>query len=177
MNIFVTDINPFKAAKNLCNAHVIKMIVESCQLLSTHDRLNGLEESRYKITHVNHPCRRCLENYSNYVWLQYHLYGLLKEYTYRYKKIHKCQELYEKYWKRNDDEDLYFKKIDFIENYSELIDATAFPQCMPIQFKNNSTDIFNVVKAYRNYYLFKKEVLERWKYTNSKEPYWINQNA
>lgn len=42
MNIFVVDADPFVAAQSLCDAHVVKMIVESCQLLSTQDRLNGL---------------------------------------------------------------------------------------------------------------------------------------
>ena len=104
MNIFVINSNPFESAKQLCDAHVIKMILESCQLLSDQDRLHGLTDERYKITHVNHPCRKCLDNHSNYIWLSYHLYGLLKEYTYRYGKIHKCQNLYEKYWKRSDDD-------------------------------------------------------------------------
>ena len=138
MNIFVTDFDPFVAAKNLCDAHVIKMIVESCQLLSTHDKLNGFGENRYKITHQNHPCRKCLDNEYNYIWLQYHLFGLLKEYTHRYGRIHKCQEMYEKYWKRIDDENLINHKLDFVENYTELIDLTSFPQCMPIEFQNNS---------------------------------------
>ena len=173
MNIFVTDLNPFKAAKNLCDAHVIKMIVESCQLLSTHDRLNGLEEDRYKITHKNHPCRKCLSNESNYIWLQYHLYGLCKEYTLRFGKIHKSQFLLEKYWLRNDSEELYTHKVDFLENYSELVDNTSFPECMPLEFKNNGTDIFNVIMSYRNYYRYKKKTILRWKYTKTNEPFWL----
>lgn len=173
MNIFVTDLNPFKAAKNLCDSHVIKMIVESCQLLSTHDRLNGLEKDRYQITHKNHPCRRCLSNEFNYIWLQYHLYGLCKEYTKRFGKIHKGQSLLEKYWLRTDSEELYSHKVDFLENYYELLQCTSFPQCMPNEFKNNSTDIFDVVKSYRNYYKFKKCVIKRWNYTKSSEPSWL----
>ena len=41
MNIFVINMNPFESAKQLCDAHVIKMILESCQLLSTQDRLHS----------------------------------------------------------------------------------------------------------------------------------------
>lgn len=173
MNIFVINMNPFESAKQLCDAHVIKMILESCQLLSTQDRLHSLTDERYKITHVNHPCRKCLDNDSNYIWLKYHLYGLLKEYTYRYGKIHKCQNLYEKYWKRSDDELLYSKKINFVENYSELIDTTTFPQCMPIQFKNDSTDICNVVKAYKNYYSYKQKTLPSFTYKIRTKPEWL----
>lgn len=173
MNIFVTNINPFCAAKDLCNAHVVKMITETCQLLSTHDRINGLANSRYKITHQNHPCRTCLNNNYNYIWVQYYLYALCKEYTYRFKKIHKGESLLNKYWLRNDSNDLYTNKIDFCENYYELLQCTSFPQCMPIEFQNNSLDIFNVVQAYRNYYRFKKLILKRWKYTNRLEPNWL----
>ena len=173
MNIFVTDVNPFKAARNLCDSHVNKMIVESCQLLSTHDRLNGLEESRYKITHVNHPCRKCLTNIYNYIWLQYHLFALCKEYTYRFGKIHKSQELLEKYWLRSDTDELYTHKVDFLENYYELLQCTSFPQAMSIEFKNNSINIFDVVKAYRQYYHFKKEHLKRFNYTKRNIPEWL----
>ena len=174
MNIFVINIDPFVAAKNLCDAHVVKMIVETCQLLSTQDRINGLAENRYKSTHTNHPCRKCLDNKFNYIWLQYHLYGLLKEYTYRYGKIHKCQEMYDKYWKRSDDKDLYERKgITFIENYAELVDCTSFPQCMPQDIQINSKDIFDVVKAYRNYYKLKTKTIKRWKYTKRNRPQWL----
>ena len=173
MNIFVTDINPFVSAENLCDAHVVKMIVESCQLLSTQDRLNGLTDDRYKITHVNHPCRKCLINEYNYIWLQYHLYGLLKEYTFRYGKIHKCKDLFEKYWKRNDADDLYLNKINFVENYSELIDSTSFPQCVNDKLKNESVNICEVVDAYRKYYHLKKDNLLRFNYTKRDMPSWL----
>ena len=175
MNIFVTDLDPFQAAKNLCDTHIIKMIVESCQLLSTQDRLNGLSGERYKMTHINHPCRKCLNNEFDYIWLQYHLYGLCKEYSYRFGKIHKSQTLLEKYWLRRDSNDLYNHKIDFCENYYELLCCTEFPQCVYDYMKNNSTDIFDVVKSYRKYYRLKKSDLKRWKYTNRKEPKWIEE--
>ena len=132
MNIFAIDLNPYEAAKNLCDCHVIKMILESCQLLSTHDRLNGLTGDRYKQTHTNHPCRVCLSNENNYIWLQHHLHGLLNEYTYRFGKVHKSQILYEKYWKVD-------KPFD--------LDKISLPQCMPVEFKNIS-----LIEAYKNYY-------------------------
>lgn len=156
MNIFAIDLNPYEAAKNLCDCHVIKMILESCQLLSTHDRLNGLEGDRYKQTHKNHPCRVCLNNENNYKWLQHHLHGLLNEYTYRFGKIHKSQALFEKYW-----------KVD--ESMNELdLNKISLPQCMPDEFKNKLT-----IDAYKNYYKFKKETIKRWKYTNRNEPDWL----
>ena len=172
MNIFVTDLDPFQSARNLCDAHVIKMIVESCQLLSTQDRLHGLTGFRYKATHINHPCRKCLENPFNYIWLQYHLYGLCKEYTYRFGKIHKSQTLLNNYWLRPDSEDI-FNSNSFIENYSELLDATSFPQCVKNSYSNESMDISVVYQIYRSYYKTKKETMKRFKYTNRVKPIWL----
>ena len=173
MNIFVVDIDPFIAAESLCDAHVIKMILESCQLLSTHDRLNGLTGDRYKSTHINHPCRKSLSNNYNYIWLQYHLYGLCKEYTYRFGKVHKSQSLLDKYWIRKDANDLYTGKLDFVENYSELLDSTRFACCAKEHKNYIQNDICDVVKFYRNYYKLKKEKLKHWKYTNREEPRWL----
>ena len=74
MNIFVLDQNPSIAASMMCDKHVVKMIVESCQLLSTaHHVLDGKEitvdtgKRKYrtytcsqpdicKATMINHPC-------------------------------------------------------------------------------------------------------------------------
>jgi hypothetical protein len=65
MNVFATDIDPVKAAQNLCDIHLPKMIVESAQMLANAfslDRLsksdcpkNQKEQSR---THgySKHPC-------------------------------------------------------------------------------------------------------------------------
>lgn len=86
MNIFVLDKNPVIAAQLQCDKHVVKMIVESAQMLSTaHRLLDGtMEETKkyvagsiparwrkgkqwrlanaekdlkfYKAVHMNHPC-------------------------------------------------------------------------------------------------------------------------
>ena len=61
MNIFAVDVSPEKAAQALCDAHVVKMILESAQLLSTQDRIRGLDRG-YRLTHAEHPCRRSLSN-------------------------------------------------------------------------------------------------------------------
>lgn len=101
MNIFVLDRSPVKAAQMLCDAHVVKMIVESAQLLSTHDRLTGRFDDPsglYKPTHVNHPCRKCLDNKFNRAWLICYLDALLSEYYHRYRKTHKTASVYHRYY-------------------------------------------------------------------------------
>jgi len=112
MNIFVLDKNPFEAAKQHCDRHVVKMILESGQMLSTaHRVLDGKEEIRksisgktnqkywalpderevalYRAVHVKHPCTIwTMESKENYSW-HYRLFcALLDEYTYRYARTH-----------------------------------------------------------------------------------------
>ena len=101
MNIFVLDRDPIKAAQMMCDAHVVKMIVESCQLLSTNDRMHGKftdPSGLYKSTHISHPCRMCLVSEYNRAWLICHLSALLAEYTYRFGKVHKSAELHHRYY-------------------------------------------------------------------------------
>ena len=65
MNIFVLDNDPFKAAEYQCDKHVVKMVLETAQLLcSAH------ETAPYKRTHYNHPCAIWTRSsLSNYMWL------------------------------------------------------------------------------------------------------------
>lgn len=58
MNIFILDTDPIVAAKYLCDKHIVKMAVESCQLLST---ALPQDKAPYKHTHINHPCAKPIE--------------------------------------------------------------------------------------------------------------------
>jgi hypothetical protein len=95
MNIFLLHFNPKTAAEYHCDKHVVKMILETAQLLYTcHWVLNpeGLQENAYKKCHVNHPCGIWVrESLSNYKWLCELGKYLCEEYTFRYGKIHKTQ--------------------------------------------------------------------------------------
>ena len=98
MNIFILDENPAKAAKYHCNKHVVKMILESAQMLSTvhwhylyediknknlprifkrqRDKLEYIKAHSplelhppYKMTHIHHPCTIwSTMSYGNYMW-------------------------------------------------------------------------------------------------------------
>jgi hypothetical protein len=90
MNIFYLDRDPIEAARLQCDRHVVKMILETAQLLSTaHNELDG-GQIAYKSTHKNHPsavwARASAENY---YWLQRHLGALGHEYFRRYGRVHK----------------------------------------------------------------------------------------
>lgn len=176
MNIFYLDDQPEIAARYHCNKHVVKMILESAQILCTaHRVLDGqeytdftksgrrikrwrLQDSEldnifYKGTHVNHPCSKWVrKSHMNYTWLYLLLMGLLEEYTLRYKKEHKTSKLtpYLSIWPKNIPINLF----------------TTPPQAMPDHCKMDNT-----IDAYRLYYLTEK--IHMLQYTNTKIPYWI----
>lgn len=171
MNIFYLDKDPQLAARYQCNKHVIKMIVESAQLLSTaHRVLDGIEylenkRKRYKLydgreyilykaTHINHPCTIwCRQSKENYFWLFDHFKFLMEEYTHRYGKFHKCKDM-----------------MSFLIVPPESLkneDFTTPPACMPDEYKISS----NIVTNYREYYRNGKKHLLQWKIRE--KPEWI----
>ena len=116
MNIFVLDKNPVVAAQLQCDKHVVKMIVESAQMLSTaHRMLDGQEYKApsksgkrmvkkwklknhddviYSAVHMGHPCTVwTMESSENYKWHYEHFLALCDEYTYRYDKTHKTDRI------------------------------------------------------------------------------------
>lgn len=138
MNIFVLHTNPVIAAQMQCDKHVVKMVLETAQMLST------ITNGPYKPTHVNHPCTlwagKCV---GNLYWLIDHGLALCSEYTKRYDKRHKCQDIIE---------DTHFTIEDnlhllFPERMHDDLSLTPFAQCMPEQFRQE-----NPVLAYRAYY-------------------------
>lgn len=138
MNIFYLSEDPEKAAKYMYNKHVVKMILESAQLLCTAHVISDGENANvpYKVTHKNHPSAIwARESTSNYQWLYNHMLALGEEYTRRYGKIHltiiKCSGVLSK-------APMNVTKTDF----------TPMPQCMPDQYKVEG----NSVEAYWNYY-------------------------
>lgn len=93
MNIFATDTCPRITAQQHCDRHVIKMILETAQLLSTAHVVATGKQVAYKKTHENHPCaiwvRASVQNYS---WAYSLLVALLDEYAYRFGKVHKTTQ-------------------------------------------------------------------------------------
>lgn len=81
------------AARYHYDKHVVKMVLESAQLLSSaHHALGGQTTGLYKPTHLNHPCALWVrESGAHYAWLYKHHLALCAEYTYRYNRVHKTQ--------------------------------------------------------------------------------------
>jgi hypothetical protein len=147
MNIFILDLDPKKCALYHVDKHATKMCVEYAQLLCG---VHWVTESEYlipyKLSHKNHPCsiwaRECIENY---VWLCDLGLSLCEEYTYRYGKRHKSQDVIE--W-------ALLHKPNLMENG----DITPFALAMPDECKRNSP-----VDSYRLYYIKHKVNISTWK--------------
>ena len=136
MNIFALNTNPVVSAQMQHDKHVVKMVLESAQMLcSAFDREKF--DVPYKWAHYNHPCTVWSRtNQSNFDWLSLHGLALAQEYTHRYGKIHKSQAVIE--WCMDK-----VKEIDLPKD-----EITPFSQCMPDEFKDKDS-----VQAYRNYYI------------------------
>jgi hypothetical protein len=170
MNIFYLHPDPKTCAEYHVDKHCVKMILETCQLLSTaHRVLDGVEtmaksktgrnvkrwvlpDNRetivYSATHMNHPSAVwCRQNRDNYYWLWCLLKSLCDEYTYRYGKIHKCQET---------------GLVDQLKWFPNNLKHGAFTEptpAMPDQYKTPG----NSVKSYHNYYNNEKQRMFAWK--------------
>lgn len=163
MNIFFLDSSPSKAAKFHNDKHVVKMILETAQLLSTAHAVLDNEgkqvEGMYKPTHVNHPCVVWIRDSTvNYDWTFVLFNSLLLEYTHRYGKIHKCAGLFMDLCHRP-------RNILLPEN-AEQKNYTSVPAlAMPEEYKSS-----NPVESYRKYYMGEKRHIAKW--TNREIPYW-----
>ena len=92
MNIFATSNCPIESAIALDDKRLVKMVLESAQLLSTAMWVWGLT-SPYKPTHMNHPSNVwARETRANYWWLVRHFEAQFTEYTHRYGRTHKCSQ-------------------------------------------------------------------------------------
>ncbi len=159
MNIFVLDQDPKVCAKYHNNKHVVKMILETAQLLcGVHHMVESKIEIPYKLSHKNHPCsiwaRECIENY---VWLCDLGMELCLEYTYRYGKTHKSQDVLE--W-----------CITNLPDIPEIGYTTEHPKAMPDECKTD-----DVVESYRRYYMMEKKSFCVWKGRSIPEWYIPNQ--
>ena len=93
MQIFASYSCPYLSAAALDDKRVVKMCVETAQILSTVMHMYGRPDAPYKSTHKNHPCVLwAAESQVNYAWLVRHFMALLDEYTGRYGRVHKCEQ-------------------------------------------------------------------------------------
>ena len=180
MNVFYLDSNPVIAAQMHNDKHVVKMIIEYAQLMSTAHRVldgelyygltkNGRKIKRwkvgdnmegvlYKASHINHPSAIwARSSNNNYNWLYCLFCALCDEYTHRYGKVHMTDT----------------KLRDVLKTPPMNIPVsykTQPPQAMPDDVKVQGDSI----SAYKNYYINYKSGFN--KYTKRKTPTWLQEN-
>jgi len=183
MNIFILDEDPVVAAQLQCDKHVVKMIVECAQMLSTAHRMLDGEEYRapyksgnrivkkwqlqqnddivYSAVHMGHPCTVwTMESSDNYQWHYEHFIALCMEYQYRYGKVHATHQKLGKILSVTP------RNIPNIGLTPFKLAMQAEPQCM----------LEDAVKSYQAYYMTKQE---RFKMVWSKRsiPDWFHVSA
>lgn len=179
INIFYVHTDPVIAAQSMVDRHVVKMILETAQLLSTaHRVIDGVEYEgqsqsgrkakrwrlsgnadtiMYSATHINHPSAVWVrQNSANYAWLYDHLLALGREYTHRYGRTHLTIDKLKDILK------------DAPEQITESKVMTKMPSCMDEQYIVSLDPVVN----YRNYYNYGKVNLLRW--TERDPPSWID---
>jgi hypothetical protein len=178
MNIFYLNHEPKVCAEMHLDKHVVKMIIEYAQLMSTaHRVLDGekyidktannrniqrwrmkneiIEHSLMKASHVNHPSNIWVRaSKQNYVWLYQMWTHLLAEYTHRYGKHHACEK-YAKYLRMPP------------ENIADIPFTEPTP-AMPDIYKVTNDSI----RSYQNYYIHDKSRFAKWK--NRETPKWFS---
>ena len=159
MNIFTVDHDPTVAAQQLCDKHIVKMPLETAQMLCTaHRELDGDEYADkvglYKRAYWNHPCTVWAREASqNYYWLLRHFLALGDEYAFRYNKKHKSVS------------DLYILLSRPPKNIP-LKAMTPVAQAMPDKYKDDDP-----IVAYRNYCINEKHYA-KWERGRDKPAWW-----
>jgi len=153
VNIFYLDDDMTKCAQYHCDAHVVKMILESAQILCTV--LNKLgQDTPYKPTHPKHPCVLWAgASLENWLWLQAFTAKLNDEYQYRFchDEPHKSFTVSTR---------LTLPKI-------QSLGITERPLAMPDEYKVHG----NPVQSYRQFYAHEKTHIL--KYTKRHYPGWL----
>lgn len=187
MNIFFLSLNPVDAAQYQCDKHVVKMILETAQLLCTaHRVLDGvqlvsettgkllqkyrhpdteMDDLLYKSTHINHPSSKWVRKTSgNYMWAYCHFLALCEEYEHRYGRQHASLKL----------ADVLFKPPTFIDDglFDISEDVIAINEDIDkewgcrVKYKGPES----IVESYRRYYLYKSTVVSPFNFTNRTVP-------
>ena len=165
MNIFVTDPDPVKSAQVLPDKHIVKMPLETCQMLAIvasekwgHGfgilpKVDGEPYNTEKGAFRNHPCTIWAQ--TNFRWLIEHGFALCAEYTHRYKKTHSCQYTIE--------------CADII--FPDCPPPKSFAFAGPDEFKHDtSIDTFT---AYKRYISSKPWVASNYLRDESRKPNWV----
>lgn len=158
MNIFYLDTDPLQAAAYHCDKHVVKMIVETSQIISTVFHRYGLHKRwMMKPCYFHRPCTVWAgDSAQNLFWTICLGVELTKEYTIRYGKDHSCSELLQA-----------FKEMVLCHDVVPFSGFTTPSLAMPDECKKGDP-----VESYREYYRIHKARFATWKTVT---PPWMTQ--
>ena len=175
MNIFFLSLDTKEAARWHHDQHVIKMVIESAQLLSTAWHVLNPEYVKrepngatfllggkriFGPSHVNHPMAIWVrESTANYQYCWNLGLDLADEYYHRWGQFHSEP-------RRHNTQTILETLGDIPPAIPEAVGITKPPLCMPDEYKQD--DPF---KAYREYYDLVK-LVNKPTYTNRETPPW-----
>ena len=186
MNIFYLDKDPVKAAEMSCDKHVVKMILESAQMLSTAKRVldgkeyldttkNGRKIKRWRLDNSNeeaiiykagwlrHPSTQwVMKSAYNYRWLYLHMMALNEQYKLRYNhtKDHLCIQ----------------KLGQLLKTPPKNINVRAIGTDATPAMPDECIVPGDSVASYRKYYIMKKKRFATWK-SPAKIPQWFKEGV
>lgn len=152
MNIFILDTDIATCARFHADQHVVKMILESAQMLCTVLHETGVQ-APYRPTHRNHPCTLWAgRSLSNWLWLRRLALALNREFRYRFQK-----------------------EVDHASaRIAAGLPRPAIEEAGLTQFAQALPEIYRVpgdaVKAYRAFYIAEKSRFAKW--TRRPPPAW-----
>ncbi len=166
MNIFALDQDFEKAARYHCDKHVVKMILETAQMVSTvFDNKGEHRVYMLKPCFQHHPCTKWADTtYENLSWLINLGICLIKEYERRYGKSHVYALLFLEFY--------HIKSI--IKDKFRQSGLQPFALAMPDYIKDKAKENYSTKQAvamYREYYLKEKSHFAVWK--NTSIPRWF----
>lgn len=184
MNLFLLAADPRTAARWHCDKHVVKMILEICQLLYTawHQSRTPFvwsdvcPHAPYRPTHRNHPVAHWIrQRAEHYVWACALGAALCEEYTRRYEKTHKCESHLQRL------RDMGFPPHMHDETYTPPVkkhasqgcprDCVTFECALPDTCVVRTGDQVDAIKSYQKYYGTKHWVMT-WNRGKDPAPPW-----
>ena len=161
MNIFFLSMSIKRCVRYYFDKHVIKMILEYTQLLSTCYFILNQDLAKqylndnliYKPTHINHRCNIWIrQHYNNYMFVCELALALCDEWRYRYNhcKIHACESKL-KFLLTHPPSHIN-NNIIIKTKYNPKCLSIPLPQAMPNEYKTKNKNVYHTVQAYRQYY-------------------------
>ena len=165
MNIFLLSRNARRAAQLHTDKHVVKMLLETTQILCTVLNLH-VQWAPYRPTHAKHPCVLWACCRPHFQWLIELGRGLAEEYRIRYPgKTHKCVAVLEEIASR----DLSFLPEEPKHHLDEMRTVDVPEGCLFGVVCGPSSKT-SCVSAYKHIYRLKRAAGQSMRWNKSPDP-------